>query len=102
MEISRKGKYLLILITILLSPLALIISACCITLYAIITIIFQPYFYKRDRKAFNESYKKALAKGVRIDFPPKIGHPFGIGSRFFRSFKISGDAESELFNENNS
>lgn len=42
------------------------------TIYAIITIIFQPYLYKRDRKAFNESYKKALDKGVWIDFPPKI------------------------------
>lgn len=72
------------------------------TIYAIITIIFQPYFYKRDRKIFNESYKKALANGVRIDFPPKIGHPFGIGSRFFRSLKISWNEEPELFNEDNS
>lgn len=52
-------------------------------IYIIISIVFQPYFYKRDRKAFNEAYHKARKEGRFIGYPPKFGHLFGPGSGMF-------------------
>ncbi|MBD5177820.1 MAG: hypothetical protein HDT04_04245 [Bacteroidales bacterium] len=64
-------------------------------IYILVSIVFQPYFYKRDRRAVDEEYQKAIMKGEFIDYPPKIkfGHLFGPGSGMFKYLEENEDTD---------
>lgn len=78
---------LFILLWIITLPFYLILKT--------IVTIWQPYFYRKQKAAWNKYYQDCLRKGIFVDYPPREGTLFGVIRPW--GSKIDEDEDDDIF-----